>query len=109
MNRKLARHLPLTRKWVRQLDALEEKYARLKKQREELKADLAQTKTWLDALTRERDERRAEFLKQQSDLPIPPESLRMRVHGKTDEATFLSYGYEIAESIKQSLKAEGKP
>lgn len=44
MNRQLARRLPLLGKWVRNLEALEEKYARLKKQRDDLKAQLTQVK-----------------------------------------------------------------
>lgn len=107
MNRKVARHLPLTRKWVRQIEALEEKYARLKEQRDELKADLAQAKTRLDWFQRERDKRRAQIHKSESRLPIPPEALRLRVDGKGDENIFLSYGGEIASSIKRLLAAEG--
>ena len=109
MNRKLARYFPLTRKWVRQLEALEGKYARLKEQRHELKADLEQVKTQLDWFQRERDKRRAQIHKSESRLPIPPQALMLRVDGKGDENIFLSYGAEIAASIKRLLAAEGFP
>ena len=107
MNRQLARRLPLLGKWVRKLEALEEKYARLKKQRDDLKAQLTQVKAGLEALKREREERRARLHKLECRLPVPPEPLRSCVHGTSDEVTFLSYGYEIASSIKQLLGAEG--
>ena len=107
MNRQLARRLPLLGKWVRNLEALEEKYARLKKQRDDLKAQLTQVKAGLEVFKRERDERRARLHRLECQLPVPPEPLRSRVHGMSDEVTFLSYGYEIASSIKQLLGAEG--
>jgi SAM-dependent methyltransferase len=107
MNRKLARRLPLLRKWVGQLDILEEKYARLKEQRDELKADLTQAQAQLEWFNRERDKRRAQIHKTESQLPIPPLPLILRVDGKGDENIFLSYGSEIAASIKRLVTAEG--
>ena len=62
----------------------------LKRQRDFLKNELATVRAPLEVIQREKDERRALLHKQESLLPIPPESLRLRVHGTEDEATFLS-------------------
>jgi SAM-dependent methyltransferase len=113
MNRKLARRLPLLGKWVRKLDVLEEKYARLKSQRDSLKrqrgylkSELAEVRAPLEAIQREKDERRALRHKQESLLPIPPASLRLRVHGTDDEVAFLSVGDTIASRIREIVRAE---
>ena len=44
MKKEFARRLPGVGKWVRALDELQVKYARLKVQRDELRIDLAETK-----------------------------------------------------------------
>jgi SAM-dependent methyltransferase len=115
MNRKLARRLPLVRKWVRKLDALEEKYARLKsqrdslkRQRDHLKNELAEIRAPLDVIQRQEDERRALRHKQESKLPIPPASLRLRVHGTDDEVAFLAVGETIASRIREIVSAEDR-
>ena len=115
MNRKLARRLPYLRKWVRRLDALEEKYARLKSQRDSLKRqrdhlrnELAELRAPLEATQREEDERRALRHKQESPLPVPPEALRLRVHGTADEVAFLSVGERIASRIMEIVSTEDR-
>ena len=115
MNRKLARRLPLLGKWVRKLDALEEKYAKLKSQRDSLKRqrdflpkELSEVRAPLEFIQRQEDERRALRHKQESRLPIPPASLRLRVHGKDDEVAFLSVGDAIASQISEIVSAENR-
>ena len=84
MKKEFARRLPGVGKWVRALEELEGKYARLKAQRDELKIDLAETHAQLNPYLRERNEREAELHKLECSSPIPPENLRLRVHGNGD-------------------------
>ena len=106
MKREVARRLPGVGKWVRALDELEVKYARLKEQRDELKIDLAETRAQLGPYLRERDEREARLHKLEFPWPVPPEHLRLRVHGSGDEASFLSVGNQLAARIKRLLGEE---
>lgn len=106
MNRSLARRLPLLRKWIQKLDELEQKYAKLKRQRDNLKAELADTRAVLAPLEREKAEEFARQHKTRTRLPIPPDQLRLRVHGAADEATFLSVGGVVASHVKRILKEE---
>lgn len=107
MKKEFARRLPGVGKWVRALEELEVKYARLKEQRDELKIDLAETHAQLNPYVRERHEREAELHKLECSLPIPPENLRLRVHGSGDEASFLSVGRQMAAEIKRVIAEEG--
>ncbi|MEO7724118.1 MAG: class I SAM-dependent methyltransferase [Chthoniobacterales bacterium] len=107
MKKEFARRLPGVGKWVRALEELEVKYARLKAQRDELKIDLAETHAQLNPYLRERNEREAELHKLECALPIPPENLRLRVHGNGDEASFLSVGRQMAAEIKHVIAEEG--
>ncbi len=86
MKKEFARRLPGVGKWVRALDELQVKYARLQEQRDELKIDLAEAPAQLEPFLREGNEREAELHKLECSLPIPPEHLRRRVHGRGDEA-----------------------
>ncbi|MEO7168572.1 MAG: methyltransferase domain-containing protein [Chthoniobacterales bacterium] len=108
MKRSLARRLPVLKKFVRELDALEKKYAKLKKQRDNLKLDLAETKTHLEAFQQAEAEVFARRHLHECPLPVPPESLRLRVHGAREEATFLFVGDAIASRIKEILVEEGR-
>ena len=114
MKRELARRLPIVGKWVHKVETLEEKCALLREKcallrekRDDLKADLAETEAHLRVFTRERDEHRVRLHKAKSRLPVPPEALRLRVHGDKDEITFLSVGEQIVCRIKQLLATEG--
>ncbi|MBA3651497.1 MAG: class I SAM-dependent methyltransferase [Chthoniobacterales bacterium] len=107
MKKEFARRLPEVGKWVRALEELEVKYARLKEQRDELKIDLAEVHAQLSPYLRERNEREAELHKLECSSPIPPENLRLRVHGNGDEASFLSVGRQMAAEIKRVIAEEG--
>jgi SAM-dependent methyltransferase len=109
MKRSLARRLPLLRQWVQKLDELEQRYAKLKRQRDNLKAELADTRAVLAPLQREKAEEFAQQHKAQSRLPIPPDGLRLRVHGAADDATFLSVGAAVASHVKRILEEEHRP
>ena len=98
------------------LEALEAKYLKLKAQRDSLKrqrdhleSELALARAPLEAMQREEDKQRALRHRQQSKLPIPPEALRLRVHGPADEVAFLSLGDAIASGVKEILIAEARP
>ena len=62
----------------------------------------------MEAIQRDKDERRSLRHKQESSLPIPPASLRLRVHGTDDEVAFLSVGDTIASRIREIVDAEGR-
>jgi SAM-dependent methyltransferase len=109
MKRSLARRLPLLRSWVRKLDSLEERYARLKSQRDYLKGELKDVTAQLQAFQRGRNQDFARRHLEECRLPLPPEALRQRVHGAEDEASFLSVGGSIAKQIKEIVSAEGRP
>jgi SAM-dependent methyltransferase len=101
---------------VGKLEALEAKYLKLKaqrdalkRQRDHLKSQLALARAPLEAVQREKDKQRALQHRQQSKLPIPPEALRLRVHGTADEIAFLAFGDAIASGVKQILIAEARP
>ncbi len=115
MNRALARRLPLLRTWVQKLEEMEERYAKLKsqrdslkRQRDHLKNELAQARAPLEAIQRDKDKLWALRHKEESQLPIPPEALRVRVHGTEDEVTFLCVGHTIASRIKEIVIAEAR-
>lgn len=109
MKRSLARHLPLLRNWVRKLESLEERYAKLKRQRDRLKAELGEATTQLRAFQREKNESFARRHRAECHLPIPPESLRQRVHGAEDEPSFIAVGGALATQIKKIVSAESRP
>ncbi|HEY3663591.1 MAG TPA: class I SAM-dependent methyltransferase [Chthoniobacterales bacterium] len=109
MNRKVARRLPGVGKFVRALDELQAKYARLKAQRDDLKVDLAEAQAQLAHFFRERNEREASRIKQEHPLPVPPAPLRLRVHGTDDEASFITVGNEVASQVRQILANAGRP
>jgi SAM-dependent methyltransferase len=107
MKREFTRRLPIVGKWVRKLELLEGKYAKLKEQRDDLKGELTLVKAQLEDLKRQGDEHRARLHKTKYQLPVPPENLRLRVHGTSDEVTFLSHGAQLASGIQQLLAAHG--